>query len=542
MRKNFTVKPITHYKLIVAVSFFLATFFNLSFFKNTLSVYGFSGVNALYMLSLYGVLFLLLVFLFSLFASRYTTKPLLILALMVSSSSAYFMDSYNIVIDESMIKNVLETNLNESLDLLSVRLFVYLFFLGILPSIIIFKLPLKESSIKQSTVHKLLYTFVPLLVAAGVMLSCSKFYTSFFREHKPLRYYVNPIYWIYSVTKYTASSFEEKNVQLQTIGEDAALIPEAHAINPTKPELIIFVLGEATRADRWSLNGYERETNPLLSQEDVVSFSKYSSCATSTAESVPCMFSSFDRKEYSHAKANQTENILDVLSHAGVSILWRDNNSDSKGVALRVEYEDFKTPKNNPVCDEECRDVGMLAGLDRYVQKHGREDIFIVLHQMGNHGPAYYKRYPKEFETFTPVCRNNRLEECSREEINNAYDNAVRYSDYFLFKTIEFLKKYDATHEVAMMYVSDHGESLGENGLYLHGMPYFMAPDEQTHVASLLWLGDSIKKELDYAAVKSKKDQAFSHDTIFSTILSFFEIETKAYEREKDILYDARKY
>jgi lipid A ethanolaminephosphotransferase len=246
------------------------------------------------------------------------------------------------------------------------------------------------------------------------------------------------------------------------------------------------------------------------------------------------MFSIFTRDEYSDNNMKSQENLLDVLHHAGVNILWRDNNSDSKGTALRVPYEDYKSPSRNPICDVECRDEGMLVGLQEYIDRTKYGDILIVLHQMGNHGPAYFKRYPKEFEKFTPVCKTNQLEECSREEIGNAYDNAVLYTDYFLSKVISLLKQNEKSFESAMVYISDHGESIGENNLYLHGLPYFMAPDSQKHVGAILWFGNGFK--IDNKALKEKSTEIFSQDYLFHTILGLLEVDTSIYDKTLDIL------
>ena len=327
------------------------------------------------------------------------------------------------------------------------------------------------------------------------------------------------------------------------MGNDAKIATDGDG-NLEKKELIIMVVGEAARADRFSLNGYEKETNPLLKKEEITNFSNMYSCGTSTAESVPCMFSIFDKADYDYKKGISTQNVLDVLKHTNnIDILWRDNNSDSKGVALRVDFEDYRTSQTNTKCDDvECRDEGMLLGLDEYIKNHKDKDILIVLHQMGNHGPAYYKRYPKEFEKFTPVCKTNQLEECTQEEVSNAYDNAILYTDYFLSKVINFLKPYSNTHETAMFYMSDHGESLGENGFYLHGMPYMIAPNEQKHIASLLWLGDGeMKEDYNIEKLNTYKNKEFSQDNLFHTLLGLFEVETDVYKKDMDILNDSRK-
>jgi lipid A ethanolaminephosphotransferase len=162
--------------------------------------------------------------------------------------------------------------------------------------------------------------------------------------------------------------------------------------------------------------------------------------------------------------------------------------------------------------------------------------MFIVLHQMGNHGPAYYKRYPKSFEKFTPVCETSQLEECSKEAIDNAYDNAILYTDYFLSRVIALLKNNSAAFETSMLYVSDHGESLGENGLYLHGLPYFLAPDTQTQIPVIMWFGENYD-EIDNESLRLKRNNSYSHDNLFHTILGLMEVQSEVYNNDMDIVH-----
>ena len=526
-------------RLIAISAIFFTLFYNYKFFKDLFNTYGFNGSNILYFLSVAVVLTLLIIALLTLFSSKYTTKPILITLFVVSAFTAYFMDTYSVVIDTEMIRNSLQTSLKESVDLFSFRLILYVVFLAILPAYIVYKTKINYKSFKGELLSKLKTIVLALVVVFVVVFSFSKFYTSFFRENKPLRYNINPIYWMYSIGNYINKTLDTAPTQIKDIGLDSKVVE----VKDEPKELIILVVGETARADRFSLNGYEKETNPLLKQEKLVSFTNMYSCGTSTAHSVPCMFSIFPKDDYSYKKGAGTKNVLDVLKNTqDIAILWRDNNSDSKGVALRVDYEDYQTSKTNTICDDECRDEGMLVGLEDYIEKNKGSDILIVLHQMGNHGPAYYKRYPKEFEKFTPVCKTNQLENCTGEEINNAYDNAILYTDYFLSKTINFLKKYENTHETGMLYVSDHGESLGENGIYLHGMPYAIAPKEQIKVASLIWLGDGqMAHEYDKSKIRDNKDKEYSHDNLFDTLLGLFEIKTEVYKKDLDILNDARK-
>ena len=538
------MKKFSQAKLILLSAVFFASFYNFSFFKNVLNTYSMEGMNFVYICSITILLVSFLVLLFTLLSSKYTTKPILIIAFLVSSFTAYFMDTYHVVIDDSMIRNSMQTNLSESSDLFSLKLVIYVVLLGLLPSYLIYKTKIDYKSFKNEVFSKIKTIILSLILIIIIVFSFSKFYTSFFREHKPLRYHVNPIYWIYSIGKYINTTFNSGPIIVKTIGDDAKIKEEVKHDEVEKTELIIMVVGEAARANRFSLNGYEKETNPLLKKEEITNFSNMYSCGTSTAESVPCMFSIFDKADYDYKKGISTENVLDVLKHTKyVNVLWRDNNSDSKGNALRVDFEDFRTSKTNTICEQdgECRDEGMLVGLDEYIKKHKGEDILIVLHQMGNHGPAYYKRYPKEFEKFTPVCKSNQLEECTQEEVSNAYDNAILYTDYFLSKVINFLKPYSNDYETAMVYMSDHGESLGENGIYLHGLPYFMAPDEQKHIGALMWFDGDIKNEIDTVKLNTYKNNSFSQDNLFHTLLGLFEVETQVYKKEMDILYNARK-
>ncbi|MDH5387790.1 MAG: phosphoethanolamine--lipid A transferase [Gammaproteobacteria bacterium] len=522
---------ITNTKLILLVSSFLMIFGNISFFSNVVDVYPINFKNSLFIISLLIVFGGSLILLLALICHKHTIKPILITTLIVSSSVSYFMDSYNVVIDDSMIRNLVNTNMAESLDLVSLKMILYVLFLGVAPSLLIYKVNIVSHGIKRQILSTIKLSLLSLTSIILIIVIFGNFYASFFREHKSLRYYANPSFYIYSSIKYINSLTVRNNQPLILLGTDA-ITP----VTDADRELVIFVLGETARADRFSLNGYQRETNPLLKKEDVISFSNFWSCGTSTADSVPCIFSILNKDDYSVSEANKSENLIDVLSHAKVNELWLDNNSDSKGVALRIRHMDYRTPANNPVCDIECRDEGMLANLQTYINEHDKGDIFIVLHQMGNHGPAYYKRYTKEFEIFIPTCNTNQLEDCSKEEIDNTYDNAILYTDYFLSKVINLLKDNDENFETAMLYVSDHGESLGENGIYLHGMPKFIAPDAQLHVPAIMWFGSGFN-DPEIANLHNKKNNLYSHDNIFHTILGLMEMETSTYNKQMDIVH-----
>lgn len=524
--------PIT---LIILTALFLIISGNVTFFQKVMEVYPVNGFQSgLLILSLALVFTCVNVLILSLLCYRHTIKPVLIIVLLLSAACAYFMDTYHVIIDDVMIDNVMKTDTAEALDLLSVKQTLYILLLGVVPALIVYKTPLSQPSFRAAVVSKLVTITACLVIAAITILSLGNFYASFLRENKSLRNYANPSYYIYSIGQYIGTFYHADADVFTPIGLDAIISPEV----PDR-ELIILVVGETARADHFSLNGYAKKTNPRLEQENIINFSNVWSCGTSTAVSVPCMFGLAGRSDYDPGNAKSIGNLLDIAEHAGVNVLWLDNNSSSKGVADRSEYQSYKSPDVNPICDVECRDVGMLSNLQNYIDNHPTGDILIVLHQMGNHGPAYYKRYPKDFEHFKPTCQTNQLEKCTSEEITNAYDNAILYTDFFLSETLKLLKKNDPNFESIMMYVSDHGESLGENGLYLHGLPYMLAPDTQKHVPMFMWFGQNVdREEVNVEQIKSKTNEQFSHDNIFHTLLGLLEIETEVYKPELDITKD----
>jgi lipid A ethanolaminephosphotransferase len=521
-------------QLVVLAAVFLTAFANVAFFRNLASTFGSQPHAGLHLVSLWVVLFCLMVLFLLLFSSRHIIKPALILLLLISAVSAYFMDSYNIIIDREMLINVAATNSAESGDLLTPRFVMYVMLMALVPAYLVWDLPLVRQSQRQAWLGRLKLGGSALLLMLAVVLMFSSFFASFVRENKALRYYANPLTPVYAAYQFSKEGVSGNNVQVRSIGTDAAI-----PLSDADRELVIMVLGETARADRFSLNGYSRKTNPRLEREPVISFSHVEACGTTTAVSVPCMFDREDREDFSNDEAAATENVLDILDHAGVTVLWRDNNSDSKGVATRVAYENFRDPEINSLCDTECRDEGMLAGLQEYIDSHPQGDLLIVLHQMGSHGPAYYKRYPDEFRKFTPTCDSSQLDNCSQEEISNSYDNTILYTDHFLAEVIELLRSNDDHFETAMFYAGDHGESLGEKGVYLHGLPYWMAPDSQTEVPMMLWFGRNYD-DVPVDAMRQIRDISLSHDFVFHTLLGLFEISTAEHTPAKDVLHRAR--
>jgi len=520
----FKFKEISQNNLIIVFSFFLTTFYNFQYFevlKNWIYV---SHTPRIYFLLIFQLLLIINLIFITLIAHNRFIKFLLISILLISTISAYFIDTYKVIINEEMLFNAIETNWNEVSDLMSLKFSLYLFFLFLIPSIFIYKLQIKKSNYKKQlkTISFSLFLYISIL--SLMLFFASSFFSSFLRDQKHINYYANPINTFDAIIG-IISDTNNKILPHKIIGLDAK------KNNSDKRNIVIMIVGETARADRFALNDYPRNTNPKLLERELVNFSNVYSCATNTRLSVPCMFSHKDREDFDVKKFKYTDNVLDILDRVGVKILWRDNNSSSKNVADRVIFESFLSSDLNPVCDNECRDEGMVIGLEKFIRANKEDDVLIVLHSMGSHGPAYYQRVPDERKLFFPECKTNQLEKCTKQELTNSYDNTIVYTDFFIDKVIKFLETYKQKANVHMIYVSDHGESLGENSLYLHGLPYFIAPVEQKHVPLIYWTNNMNS----YEVASKKSTKKHSHDNIFHSLLGLYGVETSLYKKDLDL-------
>jgi len=541
---NSMVKPVTSTRLVMVFSLCLVVFYNLATWRALVDLAQLQGVKAIaFYVSFAFLLWAAITLLLTPLSFRPTLKPVLSLAALCSAGAAYFMNTYGISIDTTMMQNVLETNPGEAEALLSGKLFLYLGLLGVLPIALIWRLPVTYRRVLPGLVNKVLVCVGCVLVIAAAVGPFYSTYAPIFRDEDKLTHFINPTNYLYAVGKLTKQTVAIKEtLQIQTVGADAALSPQAQ--QPPKQRLMTFVVAEPARADHFSLNGYGRETNPELKKQDILNFTHVASCGTSTAVSVPCMFSKFPRTDYSDKKGKTYEGLLDMLQRAGLKVVWLDNNSDCKGTCLRVPHRDIPKNQPSPFCDgQNCLDEALLVGLQDYIDSL-QDNAIIVLHSDGSHGPEYYDRYPKSLERFTPVCHTNQLGSCTSDELKNVYDNTILYTDHFLSQTIELLKRNQDKVDASMIYVSDHGESLGENGIYLHAAPYAIAPSAQTHVPMVMWFGHSTLEDasVDRSCVAAKRDQPdLSHDYLFHSVLGLLGVTTTEYQPALDLFHSCKR-
>ncbi len=479
--------------------------------------------------------------LLSLVLHRWIARPLLGVLIVVTAFATYYTQRFGVFLDPSMLRNVLHTDVAEAGELFGWGMLPHLLLYAGLPLLLLWRVRLARRRPLRAAVVR-----IATLIEAGVLLLGSLLlvfqdFSALMRNQKELRYLITPANFLYSGARVLAADTREVRQVRAVVGADARRA--ASWDTRTRPALFVIAIGETARAANWGLSGYGRQTTPELAALDVLNFGDVSACGTNTETSLPCLFSAIGRRDYDEHRIRTSESLLHVLERAGFEVLWRDNQSGCKGACDGLPQEQLDASLLPDLCaDGRCLDDALLSGLDT-VARDAQGNLVVVLHMLGNHGPAYYKRYPASFRRFTPTCDTGELRKCSRQEIVNAYDNALLYTDHVLAKTIAFLKERASRFDTAMLYVSDHGESLGENGLYLHGVPYAIAPEVQTRVPMVWWLSSGFTRsfDLDRDCLAGQTAKPWAHDHLFHSVLGLLQVRTSAYDPKFDISADCRR-
>ncbi|WP_408914194.1 phosphoethanolamine transferase [Brucella pseudogrignonensis] len=515
------------------VTLYLIIFNNNAFWRRSSELLSTYNIASLFIF-LFCIIFALCVTV----SAKYVAKPVFTFLIITAASASWFVDRFGTIIDVEMLQSVADTTPAEAGHLISFGFIVHLALFGVIPALLVAWVKIVHRPIDAKIRQNSAYIFGALLMAVAVFLSQAGPFTSLGREHRDWIAKLNPVMPIGNAVKLALRASKSKNIVVKPIGMDAKVAEDI--TKRRKPRILIVVAGETARAESFSLNGYTRNTNPELARENIFYFSKTSSCGTITAVSLPCMFSPYTRSDYSHQKGLETENLLDVLVHAGIQVDWWENNTGHKGLADRTGSQSVSPSQYPGYCKNgECQDGVFLERIHEYL-KNVKQDTVLVLHQLGSHGPAYYLRYPEEFRRFTPDCRTSDFAKCTKQEIVNSYDNTIAYTDHVLASLIQKLRPHQDAVETSLVYMSDHGESLGEFGIYLHGAPYFMAPSQQTHVPYLIWLGDNKLSGKQDACIRRATTSSQSHDNLFHTVLGLMHVETDVYLPDLDTLSSCR--
>lgn len=473
-------------------------------FKN-IDYSGFSGIITIVSLVILMLIANFFTFYLIFFLSRKVGKFLLIIFFILNAIAVYFINTYGIIVDESMIGNVLNTNYEESSSFFSFKMVLYVLLLGIIPSIYIFK-----SKIIKPTIKRFFITLsITLLFMIVLVFANGSSWLWIDKNSKQLGGLAMP--WSYAVNTslFYVHKYQENRKEI--------LLPDA-TIKDDEKSVVVLVIGESARSQNFSLYGYSKNTNPLLSKTENVSHFIATSCATYTTAGIKCILE--------HENTSELYEILpNYLHRNGVEVVWRTTNSGEPPIHVE-KYQNGNFLKEN--CQGEgCNyDEILISGLKEQITSSTKNKVLIILHTSTSHGPTYNKKYPPQFEVFKPVCNSVELANCSQEELYNAYDNTIVYTDYILHKIIETLKELE-DYKSTMLYVSDHGESLGEKNLYMHGLPMSLAPKEQYEIPFIVWLSED-SKEL-------KSLESLSQNHVFHSVLNFLGVESPIYNEGMNI-------
>jgi lipid A ethanolaminephosphotransferase len=527
--------------LVLVVSTAWAVLYNLQFWHLSVAAMWHPTPGAvLFLASLFVVVVCVQALLLALVPKRVGLRIAASVLFVVAAGSSFFASDYGAVMDQDMMRNVIETNPAEVGGLISLELLAQLLVLGVTPAMLVWRVTLPSSTWRVQLRQRLIFIGSTLAVCAVALFACSANYAVFFREHKTVRYALSPTAPVVSLAR-LLSAKEKRDPHAPLI--DPAGNVQRIATAGDKPLVLFLVVGETARAANFQLGGYGRATNPeLSSQPDLVYFDHATSCGTSTAISVPCMFSHLPRERFDVDQADRYTNLLDSVMKAGIAVQWRDNNAGCKGVCARVVQVSYPGKADPVHCPNSyCYDEVMLTDLAARLE-NVQQDTVVIFHTIGSHGPAYSERYPPQFEVFKPACRSNELQRCTAQEVVNAYDNSILYTDHVLARQIDLLQANASRFDSVLLYASDHGESLGEQGIYLHGMPYAFAQRVQKEVPMLFWASQGYVQRtgLNMSCLKAHSHDAISHDNLYHTVLGALAVRNAVYDRGLDVLAQCR--
>lgn len=443
-------------------------------------------------------------------------KTFFVITALINSVALYFMIKFQVILDVPMMGNIFNTQTSEASELFTPVLMVYFLLLGVLPAWLIARVKVLSANRIRILINMIIGIFLGIVFIysnSASWLWIDKYSSIIGGKILPWAYVGN------AIAHYSEGVESSDNQEL---------LPDGSFDDEDKM-VVVLVIGETARAKNFAFYGYERDTNPLLREVKALALPNTKACSTYTTASIACMLS------HDTDDTDTYETLPTYLNRHGAEVIWRSGNWGEPAITVE-EYHDGSILR--PQCTGSgCQlDGVLLTNLTERIQATQANKVFVILHTKGSHGPSYYSRYPAEFEKYTPVCRDENIaDKCSQEELINAYDNTLVYTDFFLREAINKLNALDGVPSM-LVYISDHGESLGENGLYLHGTPYAFAPDVQKDIPFIIWTSEAFnqKRQVDLQSLELK--ESYSQANIFHTVIGAFGLKSEIYSKELDVL------
>lgn len=481
--------------------------FNIPFFKEVFSRIADNWNGAWIAASMIIIMFVLNYFIYYilLYLGRIVGKCIIAFTLIGNAACLYFMNTYNALIDRSMMGNVFGTHFSEASSFFSWTMIWYIIILGVLPCIWLFM-----RKINYGSILRFLANFaISLILLVGVLIGNKQNVLWIDYNATVLGSKIMP--WSYIINSVRYYNY------WKLMNQPEIKLPDAEIVTDSK-DIFVLIIGESARSENFSLYGYSRETNPLLAKDSVTVLNATAS-DTYTREAVKAILSYKPGEELYELLPN-------YLQRNGVDVIWRTNNWGHPPLHLTKNYGKGDLKKRFPEADSGYDGI-LFHGLKEDIMASDSTKIFVGIHTYTSHGPEYYSNVPKEHKKFLPECRTVELSNASSSELINAYDNTILYTDYLVHSVIETLKNDFPDRRSCVIFISDHGESLGEGGYYMHGLPKSIAPSCQLKIPFIVWTSDD--------TIKIKDMNSAGHYNIYHSVLNFLGMESPIYDETRNI-------
>ena len=514
MKNRIFSKKASLWVMCLILSTFTLIAFHIPFFRAAVENIesGFNGVMIIFSLAVLMLALNFFLYYFLLWCFRVVGKIIVALSLIIDAGCLYFINTYDTLLDDTMMGNVFNTQYSEASGFFSLAFVLYLLLLGVLPAIYVCLRKIDYSSAKKMFAFNGSSLGLVLVIAFANMSN----WPWIDRNATVLGSLLLP--WSYSVNSVRYQIKEHK------MNREEIPLPDAVFTNPEAKRVVVLVIGESARQDHFSLYGYPRQTNPLLSGQQGLTALKADAAATYTTAGVKAILDS-----------RPTDKLYEILPNylyrAGAQVVWRTSNWGEPPVHIEKYQNPEALVEIYPDADP-AYDGILFEGLRDEILSSGNSKVLLVLHTSISHGPAYNKRYPSEFEQFTPICNTVEMAKADHDELMNSYDNTILYTDYLLSGAIHQLESLPGEWESCLMYVSDHGESLGEGNLFMHGVPIAIAPKEQIEIPFLVWTSEGSRE------VKPLDKVGQYH--VFHSVMSFLGAESEIFDENMNIFTPAR--
>lgn len=439
---------------------------------------------------------------FTLLAHRRTIKPVAILLVVLSAAVTYFISKYDVAVDSSMVLNVVHTDSTEIGQLLSLQMLPYVVFLMILPVLIILSADITFQPPGRYLLASLKLISIALLVAIGSL------YLNYNAIHRAGN--VSNKYIVYSLVpiNFLSSSINAayKSIKPYLVSDEKELEIRGRVESPDNL-VVVLAVGESSRRENFSLYGYGRhDTNPVLRKIGNLHLLNGIAKRGTTLHALPEIL------EKAGIKLPMLVSRLGIPTWCYVNYTLYDNCASVGEVKVSQCGHGGK-----------CYDEDVIPLLEENLDTYVSGNRFIVLHLGGgSHGPVYSDRHPPEFQLLKPICNDADVaNQCTLEQLYNSYDNTILYVDYVLGRILEALDRSGAPY--VFIYLSDHGESLRDQGRMFHGMPPGISlPPEQAQIPLI------VKSSVPISIVQRAE---YRQQDVFDTVLDLFSIQTSMFDK-----------